>query len=188
VDPLIALEKSTGPLVSMVSTIRPEQWAAPTPCTDWDVRTLVGHLIATTNAYVELLGGASPAYLLDEMAKQRDAGGDDPVAALTSAVDACQRAFAEPGALDRPVQHLIGDVNGARLLGIRISENVIHGYDLATALDVDAGFDDDIVETVYERLAPQADTLPSVGYFNAPNKQLGSDATTVEKLLHIVGR
>ena len=140
------------------------------------------------NAYCDLLNGAPPSYLLDEMATQSEAGGDDPVAALMSAVDANKRAFGEPGALDRSVQHLIGDIDGARLLGIRISENVIHGCDLAAALDVEPSFDPAVVKLVYERLVPLAATLPTPGYFDAPTKELPDEATPVQRLLHIVGR
>src|SRR3954470_13682150 len=104
-DPLHALDRSSQALVVMVSGIRPDQWDASTPCTDWDVRTLVGHLIATMNGYCHLLEGAPAAKLLDEMSRQSEAGGNDPVAALHTAVAEMHTAFTAPGALERPVAH-----------------------------------------------------------------------------------
>jgi uncharacterized protein (TIGR03086 family) len=188
VHPLDALDRSTEPLIALASRIAPDEWSASTPCTDWDVRALVGHLIATNRAYVELLNGAPAARLLELMAGQRTAGDDDPVAALTEAVGSMRAAFAEPGALARSVTHPMGSLDGTQLLGWRVIENVIHASDLARALDVDVDLDASLVDGVYEQLAPMAGALASPGYFNAPTQQLPDDATTIERLLHIVGR
>src|SRR4051812_41473578 len=187
-DPLAALDASTEPLLDLVSRIQPEQWHAPTPCTDWDVRTLVGHLIATMDGYMGLLHGKDPAYLLDLMAQQNAAGGDDPQGAFRTAVAATHTAFAQPGALARPVRHMIGDISGEDLLALRITENVIHGCDLATAIGVDVTFHPDVVELVYERLAPLAALLPIPGFFDAPTTPLPDNATRLQQVLHMIGR
>jgi len=50
--------------------IRPEQWVAPTPCSEWDVRQLVAHLTRMNRVFVALLNNEPiprpPAVLTDE--------------------------------------------------------------------------------------------------------------------------
>src|SRR5262245_28538324 len=44
-----------------VRAIRDDQWSAPTPCTKWDVRTLVNHLVYELRWMPPLLAGQTIA-------------------------------------------------------------------------------------------------------------------------------
>lgn len=187
---LDAHDASAGRMMELVGCVRPEQWSNSTPCSDWNVRTLVGHLIATMQAYCALLQGAPAAQVLPLFERQGEAGGADPVMACKAAVQSVRAAFAEPGALERIVHHPVGDVPGSRLLAMRTSENVIHSWDLATAIGVDPRLDERLVEVVYEFQAPRAQSgaLYATGYFSPPTKPLPEGATRQELLIHLVGR
>lgn len=88
------------------------------------------------------------------------------------------------------MHHPIGDIPGSRLLTQLIDDSVVHSWDLATAIGVDPGLDEQLVETVYEYYAPRAQNgfLYATGYFAAPTRPLPKGATPVERLLHLVGR
>lgn len=187
-DALAALDTSTAPLLAVAARVQPFQWGAPTPCTYWTVRTLVGHLVATMHSYSDLLHGAPADNLFTHMAGQAAAGGDDPVAALRAAVTSVRAGFAEPGALDRICHHPIGDISGQDLMRIRISENLVHGWDLATAIGVEMAVDDELVAQVYGRLEPQAAGLAATDFFSAPTTPLPAGASRLEQLVHLVGR
>ena len=79
VDTMDALDASAERVVQLVGQVRPEQWDNPTPCTEWNVRTLVGHLIAGMQGYCELLNGAPAAKLRSMLEHQSEAVGADPV-------------------------------------------------------------------------------------------------------------
>jgi len=79
VDTMDALDASAERVVQLVGQVRPEQWDNLTPCTEWDVRTLVGHLIAGMQGYCELLNGAPAAKLRSMLEHQSEAVGADPV-------------------------------------------------------------------------------------------------------------
>jgi uncharacterized protein (TIGR03086 family) len=177
-------------MLELVGQVRPQQWGDPTPCTDWNVRTLVGHLIAMMQGYCALLRGAPAAELLVQAERQSEAGGADPVMACNTAVQSVRAAFAEPGALGRIVHHPAGDMPGSQLLALRTSENVIHSLDLATAIGVDPGLDERLVEVVYERMAARAQSgaLYATGYYSAPTSPLPEGATRLEQLIHLAGR
>ncbi len=96
-EPLARALRAVGQLID---GIQREQWAAPTPCTDWTVRELVAHLVG--------MNLASAALLDDQPPPQRgvDRLGDDPAGAYLSSGAAMQAAFDRPGV---PAQTVSGD-------------------------------------------------------------------------------
>ena len=188
-DAMDALDASAGRVVELVGQVRPEQWDNPTPCTEWNVKTLVGHLIAGMQGFCELLNGAPAAKLRSMLEHQSRAVGTDPVTTCESAVRSVRAAFAEPGALERTV-HFTYDIPGGQLLPFRIADNAIHSWDLATAIGADPGLHEQLVEFVYGFLAPRAQSgaLYNTGYFSAPTGPLPEGATPLERLIHLVGR
>jgi uncharacterized protein (TIGR03086 family) len=187
-DPMTALDASAARVIELVGQLDESQWTAATPCPDWDVRELVGHLVATMRGHVDLLHGAPVGRLSALMDGQRDAAGEDPRAAVTEAAAAVRAALAEPGALERTVHHLIGDVPGSRLLQMRITENVVHAWDLATATGRPAAIDEALAEHVHDYLAPRAEGLPATGFYAAPRREAAPGAPASERLLALVGR
>jgi uncharacterized protein (TIGR03086 family) len=186
-DGMDALDAAGVRLVELVGQVGPEQWGNPTPCTEWTVRTLVGHLIAGTQGYCELLKGAPAARLRSMLERQSEAVGTDPVAALQSAVRALRAAFAEPGALQRTVHHRV-DIPGSELLVLWTSDAVVHSWDLATAIGVEPALPEQLVEFVYGTVAPRVQLYYTSGWFAAPTRRLPEDATPLDRLTHLVGR
>jgi hypothetical protein len=69
-------------------------------------------------------------------------------------------------------------------------DSVIHSWDLATAIGVDAGLDEQLVDGVYGFLEPRAagGGLYARGSFAAPTRPLPDGATPLERLIHLAGR
>jgi uncharacterized protein (TIGR03086 family) len=82
--------------VQLVRQVGPDQWDDATPCAEWDVRTLAGHLIIGRHVYRGFLEGVPVAGLRQILQQQGKAAGDDPVAACESAVRSIRAAFAQP--------------------------------------------------------------------------------------------
>ena len=187
-DPIAALDVSAAQVLDLVGLVRRSEWSRPTPCADWNVRELVGHLIATMQGYVDLLHGAPASDLTTRVEQQAVAGGHDLVTAVAEAATAVRAAFTEPKALERIVHHPMGDLPGSRLLQMRISDNVVHGWDLATTLGLPARIDEALADHVYQYLAPRATTLAATGYYAPPKRTAANDASVQERLLAVVGR
>ena len=147
-------------------------------------------MIVGLQAHCALLKGASAAEYLSMYEQQSDAAGTDPVTACESALRSVRAASAKPGALERTVHHPIGDLPGSRWLAIRIVENVVHSWDLATAIGVDPGLDEQLVEIAYWYFAQRAQggALYATGWVAAPTRPLPEGATPLEQLIHLVGR
>ncbi|MFC7649138.1 maleylpyruvate isomerase N-terminal domain-containing protein [Streptosporangium lutulentum] len=79
---------------ALVHQIGPGQWQTRTPCVDWDVRTLVNHVIKENLEAPELLSGRAAAEIGDLF--DGDLLGDDPIKAFdASAMGAVQAASGE---------------------------------------------------------------------------------------------
>ncbi|HXW43369.1 MAG TPA: TIGR03086 family metal-binding protein [Streptosporangiaceae bacterium] len=176
--------------VELVAQVKPEQWGDPTPCAEWNVRTLVGHLIAGRYVYRGFLEGVPVAELRAILQRQGEAVGDDAAAACERAVRSIGEAFAVPGALERTVHHTVGDMPGSELLVQLVADCVVHTWDLATAIGADPGLDEELIELACEFYAPrmQKEAIYAYGWFKPPATPLPEGATPLQRLIHLVGR
>lgn len=187
-DPMQALDTTSQHFIALVGQVRADKWDEPTPCEQWNVRSLVGHVIACMHGYADLLHGAPASRLVELVTQQSTIGGEDVLTAVINAAADARTAFAEPGALERAVHHPMGDLPGSQLLRMRILDNVVHGWDLATAVHLPAAIDGALAEDLYQGLLPMADALPATGYFAPPRRSPESGAGPQERLLTLVGR
>lgn len=182
-DPRItALARGFEAVGALVSRVRDDQWSAPTPCTGWDVRRLVEHLIGMNRVFTALLEDAPPP--------RRAADGqveDDPVGAYRDSAAALQGAFARPGALDHQYVGPLGPASGADRLQIRLYDLLAHGWDLARATGQPAELPDDLAEQSLAFVRTQL-TDQSRGDRFGPARALGRDAAAIERLAAFLGR
>lgn len=173
--------------------VRPGQWTAPTPCTEWNVRQLVNHMVRGNLNYVDLLAGGTREDFL--RMRDADALGDNPLAAYTASVQLVADAFGRHGALDQVLDYPLGKVTGRQALAVRATDSAIHAWDLARALSVDDRLDPDLVtwisedlEMIYAGLA-ESPVAPDTTYrFFAVPGTLGDSASRQDRLLHLMGR
>lgn len=179
------LRRASEEFVRRVALITPEDLDRPTPCPDWNVAMLVRHVIGGDYAYAALLHGATA----DEFraALETTTVAQDLRVQARSSADAVIDAFAEQGALERMVNHPMGQIPGRRLLGMRACEWAIHGWDLAQAVHADDGIDLTVATALYDELFSRADTLSATGYFQPP-AGTPADAPVQVRLLDILGR
>src|SRR3989442_15551052 len=78
-----------------VHTVRDDQWHGPTPCTEWDVRVLVNHLVSEGLWMPPLLEGKKIADVGDRLDGDL-LGGDPKSAGRQSAKEAAAAGRAPP--------------------------------------------------------------------------------------------
>lgn len=175
-------------------TVRPEQWAAPTPCGEWTVRQLVNHMTRGNLNYVLLLDGGTGADFL--RLRETDALGADPARAYARSVSACLAAFGEPGALQRVLDYPLGAVSGRQALAVRTADTVVHTWDLGRALGAGDRLDTELVswmeDNLYAIYAGLAETPVAADtthrFFAAPPGEPAPELPVQDRLLYRTGR
>src|SRR5215211_4409658 len=131
----------------LVAGIRPGQWELPTPCQEWTVRQLLGHVVGGNRLVAGVLRGEP---LPDPEELRRRAGGDqlgdDPTGAYRDSAAGLLAAFRAPGVLERAHTIPAGTLPGPAVLHVRTVEALVHGWDLAVATGQPVPFADELAD------------------------------------------
>jgi uncharacterized protein (TIGR03086 family) len=132
-----ACQQTAGIVSGLLANVRADQLGARTPCTDWDVKSLTGHLIGGANMFSGMLGGESGA------APEGDLSGAQLAAACDQAAGRLASAASAEGALDATVSLGPMKLPGSAALALATADHLTHAWDLAKAtgqrLDVPDG-------------------------------------------------
>jgi uncharacterized protein (TIGR03086 family) len=185
VDPLEQHARAMAEFDQRVHLIGDDQWHAPTPCTEWDVRDLVNHLVGEQLWAPLLLAGAT----LEEVGDRFDGDqlGADPVTTWEASSGAARDAFTRPGVLDGVVHTTMGELPALEYTRQMTIDLAIHAWDLARGIGANEALDEDLVEALYEVWASRVDLLATSGVF-APPVAVPPEADTQARLLGVLGR
>jgi uncharacterized protein (TIGR03086 family) len=177
------LTATTG-FESRLRAVGERQWTSPTPCTDWNVRQLVNHVVTGNHLNVILLTDPEAA---TEFRRTRDVDrlGDDPLAAFAESSRRCAEAFrAHPDA--QPVFPM-GPMSTDRAIALRATDVLVHTWDLARAIGADETLDAELVAWAADNLdATFAGLIDIPGVFAPPVGE--TPAAAQDALLHRLGR
>jgi uncharacterized protein (TIGR03086 family) len=184
-DDLEAISCATDEFRRWLAAVQTDQWQSQSPCGEWDVTALVGHVVGGNRMAELLLHGATASASL-EGAKSAP-GADLPAGFDLTGADQIA-AFAEAGALERTCHHVVMDMPGSTLLMFRTTDLALHGWDLATSIGADPTIHPDLAASIWTRLEPLASLLAGSGMFGTPHGEVADDDSPMAKLLHATGR
>lgn len=168
----------------LVHSVGDDQWHDQTPCTEWDVRMLVNHLVSENLWMPPLLDGKTIADVGNSL--DGDLLGQDPRSAWDGSADLVSQAVrAVP--LDRGVHLSYGVVPAQHYIFELFTDLTIHGWDLARSIGADRTLDAESVDLLYSHYKPREDALKSSGLFGERiTPPPGADRQT--QLLAVFGR
>jgi uncharacterized protein (TIGR03086 family) len=114
-----------------VGNVQASQFGRPTPCADWDVRTLLNHLIVWTSYSLEARahGDSVGQDVID-----RDFAADPGFAAdYRAQLDRALAAWSDPVRWEGSLNVMGSPTAAADVAALNIAEMVLHGWDLAAA-------------------------------------------------------
>jgi uncharacterized protein (TIGR03086 family) len=154
-------QRATRDFAATVARVDPDQWDHPTPCTEWDVRALVNHVVGEDLWTVPLMEGRT----IDEVGDRFDGDllGDDPAATCQVAADAAIDTVSAPGALERTVHLSFGETAAEEYVWQLFADHLIHRWDLAVAIGDDTRLDPELVAACSTWFAHNEDAFRAAG-------------------------
>lgn len=142
IDPRTILDRTIATGGAVVARIRPDQLTAPTPCTEMDVRAMLGHLVGVLDR-IAALGRSEDPFAVVE----RPASDDAWSVAWSAAADSATEAWRDDAVLEQPMALPWIQGRGADVLVSYFSELTVHTWDLANATGQHPDWDDTVVAT-----------------------------------------
>lgn len=168
--------------VALLAAVSPDRHGAATPCPDYDVRTLMDHMVGWVRTFAananEREPGEDPsAYTTDDHAGEFRAAANELV-----------RGWREHGT-DGEMVFGTQAMPAAATLGMTLMEYVTHGCDLAIATGQEVPFSDEELETTLARARTNLpDQYRGEGMPFAPVVPVPDDAPALDRLLGFMGR
>ncbi|HEX7168005.1 MAG TPA: TIGR03086 family metal-binding protein [Acidimicrobiales bacterium] len=174
-------EQARGEFRRILSGVTDDQLSSATPCTDWDVRALIGHVINGNYQFAAISRGEQPEY---------PSGTYDVVATYDASAKEAEAAFGADGVTERIFDLPFGQIPGEIAIGIHATDIVTHSWDLAKATGQKADLPDDLVAPLLQlaRMFPDSPELRGPGGPFAPRVECSDGAPLLEQLVAQLGR
>jgi uncharacterized protein (TIGR03086 family) len=179
------LTRALRGFAARVEQVTPENVGGPTPCTDWDVRSLLDHVAGELLWMPPLLAGKTIGDVGDSL--DGDHLGSDVRAGFAAATEAAQGAVVDVTDWSAAVHVSYGDVPAHAYVDEVATDVLVHTWDLARAVGADEHLDEELVQLALERVDGQQDALAASGMFGSP-VPVAADAPPQVRLLAALGR
>lgn len=186
-DTMESYRRAQDGLDAVLAEVRPDQWDGPSPCAEWTVRDVAGHVIwgqhqmrawALGEEYTQMAGAPGAPHPA-EMA------GEDPVATWRAARQASVATLTEE-ALGRMTSIVgIGAVPLVAVVALLITDHVAHTWDIGYALGMDVRLDSALVGLAFDWA--RANVVRRPGFFG-PELTPPADADEQCRMLAYLGR
>lgn len=183
-DPKTMFAKALKQATAMVSIVDPEQLSNSTPCTEWDLGHLLGHLFYELAWVPDIAEGKT----IEEVGNKydHDLMGEDLKASWQKLAAKAQKVV--NGANPNQIAHLsYADVPLSQYLQEISGDLLIHSWDVGQAISCTLLFDKDLAKAIYSFSLPRADEYDKSGLFG-PRPSVPPDADIEIKLLAFFGR
>lgn len=193
-NPVAIFGLASRRVLEIMSGIRQDQADAATPCTLWNVRQVMNHVIGGAEVLAGSMQGRPPAGDIGGVTPRSSYSDESDLSRLAQAyageAERALAAAAPPGALDNPTPG--GLMTASQFLIAMATDHIVHGWDLARATGQDDTLDPMVVQTAYAML-----TSAEGGGFVAMGRQAGflgpavpvpDDASLQDRLIAYMGR
>jgi len=130
-DPIERIEKATQHTSKIVHGVQMDQLSQQTPCSEFDVKLLLNHMIGGLAMLREAAAGGKPAM------PEGDQFGDAPGKTYDERAAKLIDVLKQPGTIEKTWSMPFGEMPGQMMAGIAFVEHITHGWDLAKATGQD---------------------------------------------------
>lgn len=131
-DPRNGYEAAADQMEALIASVTPDRFGDPTPCAEWDVRTLLEHIVDGTQRTAQLGEKGNGAQMEHETPRQFPDDGWGK--AYVEARVRFRAGWSDDAKLDGMYTVPWGEVPGRGVVGAEVQETVMHAWDLARAV------------------------------------------------------
>lgn len=146
-DPRLHFAHAVATAGATIAEVRPTQFDGHTPCAEFDVRTLIGHMLVVLRRVALLGEGGDPMALPSFVTGIADLGWHD---AWMSDAHRVQAAWTDDTNLSRMMVLPWVQAPGSAMLAIYTSELSVHTWDLATATEQHPAWNEQALEVALQ--------------------------------------
>lgn len=184
-DPRPLYRNALAWVSELIDGVQTDQLPLPTPCVEFDVRTLLGHLVATVERARVIGAGGDPASVPLVLT---DIADGDYGNAYRSATERMWAVWNDDALLDTVVTPPWGPVPGRGAIGGYLNETLVHGWDLAVATQQKSEAAPDVAEAALTMARAMIPASPRGGFIPFDEVVESSpDAGPTEKLANWSG-
>ncbi len=167
----------------LVAKIGVDDWARPTPCSAWNVRALVSHMVGS--AHMVSFGMTGRAIGPEFSGNPLD---DDLIASYGEAIAEIRELYrTDPDVLTRRLLLPWGSITGADLSTMFAADHLVHAWDVARSLGLGTDFDHDLVARLRRFGENYAAAHRGPEMFDA-EQPAPNNATPMDQLAALAGR
>ena len=192
-NPVEIFEHAANRVHEIMAGVRQEQAGESTPCTEWNVRDLMNHVIGGAEVLAGSLEGNIP----------QGVGGVSAVSSYSAEMEVgrlaqayadqsarVRTALRRPGAMEASTPG--GMMTVPQFLIAMATDHIIHGWDIARATGQDDTLNADVVQAAYRMMtSPEGSMFVDMGRqmgFVGPAIEVAEDARLQDKLVAHMGR
>ncbi|MFC4949570.1 TIGR03086 family metal-binding protein [Pseudonocardia sp. GCM10023141] len=174
-SPAALVGPAAAPILALTTDLDPALLDRATPCTDFDVRTLLGHIaqwapvfVAAASKDTATPGAADAALAPDLLAR-------------------AATAWSDPAAWDGTASFGADPLPASMIGGMIVGEFVVHGWDLGRALGVELSWPADVLTYLHAEVAGTAELARQMSVYG-PEVPVPATAPALDRLLGASGR
>ncbi|MGH9028336.1 MAG: TIGR03086 family metal-binding protein [Acidimicrobiales bacterium] len=186
-DPRELLRRSFAQSASVIAGVTPDEMELSTPCTAFDVRALIGHMLFAADR-IKSAGLREP--LAEGTPTVTGLTDDEWAAAFDKAAAEALSAWSVPGALAGDVVLPFGTFPSPVVVSMYSMEQVTHSWDLAVATGSSVELDSELAEAMLPlamQMVPPEIRVGEEAPF-APVVEVAADAPPYDRLAAFLGR
>jgi uncharacterized protein (TIGR03086 family) len=175
------IERATAVCGEAVKNVKPAQFGDATPCSEFNVKELLRHIIGGLGMLQTAASGGKA-----EMPPE-DLVSDDPGAQYDEGRTKLLETLKQPGVFEKTWSMPFGDMPGAMMAGIAFMEHLTHAWDVKKATGQPTDLPEDLVNECLALATPMDQMLRMPGVCG-PAVEVPGSATPTEKLVAFMGR
>lgn len=183
-DPKELFIYAVGQANGCVKHLREDEFGNKTPCSEWNLKELLNHMVYELLWVPELLQGKTVADIGDKY--EGDVLGENPVESWQKASKAALAAV-KSADLDAPTHLSYADVPASRYITEMGGEMLIHGWDLGQSINCSIIFEEKAADAAYKFYALNIKGFRDGGFVGKA-VAVADDAPLQTKLLALMGR